>query len=267
MKKFISFFGIVLLALLMFSSCSEKNEVQVAQEYALNPVSLTIKGGLSDFFEIVEGNYKLTPDEKYSGSGFPNHYQVKVQFIRNNVPFNFEIIPIPNIVGGFNLYCDLLAEDKSPVIMADRGGLISQGSSEGVVALSSLKEGESGWVIFHFSGKQELLNKIKMFSIDSESGEQIQISSNSNKETDNSKMDVGNFDCDKFIEDYSSFVNSYIKLVQKYKANPTDPNIITEYAEAADKLTEIQSDISNCTDPKHANKLLELVNKLAKEAL
>lgn len=74
-------------------------------------------------------------------------------------------------------------------------------------------------------------------------------------------------DCDEFLRDYEAFVDSYIKLLKKYKANPTDPTILNEYTDAAQKALDMQNKAANCSDPKYASKLLELNNKLSQAAL
>jgi flagellum-specific peptidoglycan hydrolase FlgJ len=56
-------------------------------------------------------------------------------------------------------------------------------------------------------------------------------------------------------------------LMKKYKANPTDPSILIEYSDAAQNAVDMQSNASNCTDPKYASKLMELANKIAKSAM
>lgn len=74
-------------------------------------------------------------------------------------------------------------------------------------------------------------------------------------------------DCEQFIKDYEAFADSYIKLLKKYKENPTDETILTEYTEASQKAIALQTDASNCTDASYANKLLEIGNKIAKAAM
>ncbi len=73
-------------------------------------------------------------------------------------------------------------------------------------------------------------------------------------------------DCDQFIVDYEEFVNDYIVLVKKMKANPSDMTVMTEYTEMASNLSTMQSDAKECTDPKYATKLAKLATKLASAA-
>jgi len=266
MKKVLTIFGVILFASTILTSCNGKKEIK---EINVKLNSTSIKGSLSDYFTVVEGTYKLTADEKYTGAAFPNNYQIKVQFKRNDKAFDFDVKSVLNLVGGFNLYCDLLDEQTAPVIQADRGGMITQGSSDGVEALASLKAGETGWVIYHFSSEPEIMAKVKAFSIDSESGKDLQKSSNttSNENTDKSSTSSSSVDCDQFIKDYSDFADSYIKLLKKYKAHPTDASILTEYTEAAQKAAKMQTNASSCTDAKYASKLLDIANKIAKAAM
>ncbi len=255
--------GALIFVSIILISCGGSKEINVK----LN--STSIKGGLSDYFNVVEGTYKVTADEKYTGAAFPNHYQIKVQFKRNDKAFDFDAQSVLKLVGGFNLYCDLLDEQTAPVIQADRGGMITQGGSDGVEALASLKSGEIGWVIYHFSGEPVIMKKVKYFSIDSESGKNLLRSSNSPTSANigNSSTVLGSVDCDQFIKDYSDFADSYIKLLKKYKANPTDTSILTEYSEAAQKAMNLQKDATNCNDPKYAKKLMEIAIKIAQAAM
>jgi flagellum-specific peptidoglycan hydrolase FlgJ len=55
--------------------------------------------------------------------------------------------------------------------------------------------------------------------------------------------------------------------MKKYKANSSDPSILTEYTEAAQKAMDMQKDASSCTDPAYASKLMEIANKIAKAAI
>ena len=73
-------------------------------------------------------------------------------------------------------------------------------------------------------------------------------------------------DCDQFIEDYEDYVNNYIKIIKKMKANPSDMSIMTEYIEMASKAAEMQTGAADCTDAKYAAKLMKLSTKIANAA-
>ena len=73
-------------------------------------------------------------------------------------------------------------------------------------------------------------------------------------------------DCDQFIKDYEEFVNDYIALAKKMKANPTDMTIMKEYSEMASKAATMQNDAAGCTDAKYTSKLTKLATKMATAA-
>ena len=74
-------------------------------------------------------------------------------------------------------------------------------------------------------------------------------------------------DCDQFVKNYSAFADSYIKLVKKRRANPTDPSILIEYTDAAAKALVMQKDAKACTNSEHAAEILEIANRIAKATL
>ncbi len=122
--------------------------------------------------------------------------------------------------------------------------------------------------------KESLFNNFRVVDTAFEFGELKENSDNGkNKEknvTSSSKSEITeensyvSVDCDKFIQDYTAFVNSYIKILKKYKANPTDASILSEYTKAAQKAAKLQNNASSCNDSKYAAKLMELSNKIAK---
>ena len=75
-----------------------------------------------------------------------------------------------------------------------------------------------------------------------------------------------NSDCDQFIKDYEEFVNNYIVIAKKMKADPSDMSILTEYSKMASEAATMQTNGANCTDAKYASKLAQLGIKMASAA-
>jgi len=88
----------------------------------------------------------------------------------------------------------------------------------------------------------------------------------SSDDTNNNSAGESVSDCDQFIEDYDAFADSYIKMLKKYKDDPSDASILTEYTEVSQKAIEMQTEAANCTDAKYAAKLTQIAAKLAKAA-
>ena len=258
-------FGAILFASLILTSCGggnkekSSNEIEVTpKEIEVTPKSVTLTGALGDYFEIVEGKYKLAIDE------FSN--KLKVQLKRTDEKFDFDA-PYLAGLGYFEIKASCLEESGAPVSGFD------DGSGNDFEKIFGLKSGETSWVTFTFYGKNA--DKIKMFEINSEARlameEMKEVKGaalgSSSSDSDESSSSSSSFDCDQFIKDYTAFVDSYIKLLKKYKANPTDASILSEYTEASQKAAEMQTDASSCTDPAYASKLMELANKMAKAAM
>ncbi len=70
-------------------------------------------------------------------------------------------------------------------------------------------------------------------------------------------------DCDQFIRDYEAFADSYIRIMKRYKQNPSDMSILNEYNEISQKASNMQTKASNCTDTKYTSKLMSIANRLA----
>jgi hypothetical protein len=73
-------------------------------------------------------------------------------------------------------------------------------------------------------------------------------------------------DCDQFLADYETFVDSYISMAKKIQEDPTDMSAMTEYTSMMSKLTEMQSQGADCNDAEVALKMTELNLKIAQAA-
>ena len=84
---------------------------------------------------------------------------------------------------------------------------------------------------------------------------------------ENTVSETDEYDCDTFLKDYDKFVDKYISVLKKYKENPTDMTIMTEYSELAAEAAKWQGKTPpECSEPEHVQKLAEIAAKLAKAA-
>jgi len=263
MKKTLLKLNVLTLAIIILaltSSCGGGKK-----EYSIKPSSTAVKGDLSNYFEVVDGSYKLEKGaEKF------DQYKIKVQLKRKDGAFDFDAKDLESR-GYFRLCTSLLGEGGTPIVLGSTEGMGQGDGNEGRKELIALKTGETGWVEFRFTSLDEKdeMDKVKTFEINSSVNkeEQTSSSSSSSDDKDKSSSTASSGDCDKFLKDYEAFANSYIKVLKKYKANPNDASILSEYTEMAQKETEMQTNISTCTDPKYASKILELNTKIAQAAM
>lgn len=83
----------------------------------------------------------------------------------------------------------------------------------------------------------------------------------------NTVSETDEYDCDTFLKNYDKFVDKYISVLKKYKENPTDMTIITEYSELAAEAAKWSGETPpECSEPEHVKKLAEIAAKLAKAA-
>lgn len=76
----------------------------------------------------------------------------------------------------------------------------------------------------------------------------------------------GSSDCDQFIKDYEAFATSYIKVLKKYKANPTDMTVLGEYTEMAQKAAKMDKEAKDCNDAVYVSKIAAIASKIASAA-
>ena len=75
-----------------------------------------------------------------------------------------------------------------------------------------------------------------------------------------------NAECDEFLEGYENFMDNYIVILKKSKADPTDMSIMTEYMSLMTEASEWTSKTPDCTDMEFLLKLSTIQMKMATAA-
>ena len=75
-----------------------------------------------------------------------------------------------------------------------------------------------------------------------------------------------NSECDEFLEGYENFMDNYIVILKKSKADPTDMSIMTEYMSLMTEASEWTSKTPDCTDMEFLGKLSKIQLKMATAA-
>lgn len=71
-------------------------------------------------------------------------------------------------------------------------------------------------------------------------------------------------DCDQMLKAYEQFMIKYIEIIKKYKANPTDNTILSDYTQILTKNTDWSSKIASCaSNQEYAVKFTEVQLKIA----
>jgi hypothetical protein len=75
-----------------------------------------------------------------------------------------------------------------------------------------------------------------------------------------------NSECEQFISDYEDFADSYIAVMEKVQADPTDESVLQEYTEMMNKATEIQASTATCDDEESIERINEISARITDAA-
>ena len=247
-----------IIGIMLITSCGGgKKESVIAK---VKPDKVEISGDLSDYLQVVDNEYEITDD-------WGGNLSIKVKAIK---PMSAEELK----GNDFDLSASLLGDNGMPV--SGTGEFTVEYASKDKL-LSLLKKG-SGEEVIQLKAQlgsykaEEHADKSKKFSVSSTMKAKEKQTTSTTENSDNTSATTeetattSSSDCDQFITDYEDFVNNYIKIIKKMKANPSDMSIMTEYTEMASKAATMQTDAANCTDAKYASKLLKLASKMASAA-
>jgi len=268
MKKTKLIFGFLfLIGVVVLTSCggSSEKEASAIKTIALKPSKLAFDGEMSEYLEVVDGQYSVIVPAS------SDYSEIKIKVKALKVWDNIDKKTADDITS-YRAVLELNIVDDSgiPVSMFQtyEGWLLD----DAILPILQAGKGEA-ILTFKYSMYDtdiETINSAdlsvaKKFIV---SGKMEQYKSKpSESSSANATSSSSSVDCDKFIKDYESFVNNYITILKKYKKNPSDASILSEYTEMMQKAVEMQSNASNCSDAKYATKLMELANKMATVAL
>lgn len=273
MKTTVTLFSSAFLGLTLLTGCGSSVEKEEVKFDMPDPpkISLTavqaIEGPLAGYMEAVPGDYEL--ELTSSSEGYYGKISIKFRFIKS--------IEVPEGRGynifGPSLDGKVLDEQGRPLNMWLRFGDMTE-------LATYLKKG-SGEEWFQFSAgigdeietyqktEEEIkkqvdtylgnLAKAKQVRILSEIiPEEFEIQSNSSSGS-GSSSDTGNEstsvstsgssgDCDEFLRDYEAFIVEYVKVLKKYKDNPTDMSIMSDYTRLMTKAAEWSEYPDDCAN-------------------
>ena len=82
-----------------------------------------------------------------------------------------------------------------------------------------------------------------------------------------SESSSSNTDCDEYLDGYEDFMDKYISVLKKYKADPSDMSIMTEYTALASKAQEWAGKTPDCSDASFIAKFSEIQMRMANSAI
>jgi hypothetical protein len=278
MKKVIKSMKVLITAFILIVSCigcgSRNIKLPDAPTDLKYEAVTLIDGPLSEYIEVVPGSY-LFEIEKNENSSYPR-YDEKIK-----VKFRF-IKPIEVKAGqGYNSYGPsligkVLDEQGAPLdfslylrVDKDLATYLKRGSGEEWFTLRVSGQGSISTEedALKLIGEYKKGKKIRFNSEIIEEKFDSQSSTSNSPESESITGSSSSNNCDEFLEQYKKFVNDYIYILKKYKNDPTDVTVLSEYTTMASEVSEWNAKISDCTaDENFANKFSEIQMKIANAA-
>jgi hypothetical protein len=269
MKKFI----IPLVLLLTILSCDGPSAPSAPPKpitvlTSVSPKSTEISGTLGEYLKIVDAAYDVEGnDRQYS-------ITLTVEAMKPTGPINS---------GGWKcaeMSLTLLNEKQMPV-----SGLDPATSADGLKELHNILVVGSGQAFIKFSDyKNNADSLIKNFATSfiisgrplNDHVEQSQLSTSDANTTSESSVATStqdsdtnssstNSECKKWLDDYDSWVTKYIAFMRKYKKNPADMSMLSDYSRLTSEMTKWANGNSDCDDAASIARMTEIANRLNRE--
>lgn len=119
-------------------------------------------------------------------------------------------------------------------------------------------------------GAEKTTNDVINNSIDNE------VSTSNMASGDTSSETTSNIEWREFLKEYEEWVDKYIEVLKKYKSNPSDMSILSDYTEMMTELTEwsekaddMQADLENASPKElaeYSKEVARIATKLAEAA-
>lgn len=243
----------MVLASILFTACGGRNKTPFENKSSSLTVETKMTGPLSDNFDVINAILK-TEATSYSSTT-----KLLVEIRRTAASFSFNIAEAQFCgVGAGKKFTYCISADVCNAAGVPIATNLIMYGLEPFEKCLTVNAGEIIWLEFSCGASHEEAKKVILSS---------SLIKNDNTTVSNTSNNQTNKDCAQFLKDYEKFANSYIKIIKKYKLNPTDPTILSEYTTAASKAIKMQTEASNCTDSKYASKLAQIASKIAMAAI
>ncbi len=264
-KKFQNLAKVLAVLLVSLTACKKEKKAADPVDHKLE-VTAEISGDLKNYFKVTQGIIK-TKDPWGEGELEADAIMVEFEKISDDLPFELNNQqPCKSNSGGEYTWCvmvDLMEESGSPF---DTN--LQYSDYEEMKNLITAKKGEKRWVKFSMSyDKRKTYAKAKKLIVNSKVEYEPKQKSSNSSASSTSSSEASEGDCSSFVSEYDSFASSYISLLEKYKANPNDVSLLSEYQSMASKAASMQSKVSSLScSPADLAKISAIQMKIANAA-
>lgn len=252
----------------LMTSCGSGDKEETGNTISVKPKTIEIKGDLSDYFEVVDKEYKIPVID----NSFDQLITVEVRRRNKDFPFNKDKINPFGTSGGEEYHVgfglELLGENGPiQVNNATEGGLGGPFSSADVSSLFKLKKGETGYIRWTVD-KTEGINSFQLTSALQKEDATNSVSddtSSESEETETVYSDTENWD--NVLNDYEKYVDEYVKFYKKAKTG--DATAMSEYPSLMENAQELEESLKsaqndNSLSPKQITRMIKIQTKMLK---
>jgi hypothetical protein len=227
----------------------------------LQPQSTEISGELGQYLQIVDKAYEIEGNNKEWS------LTLTVEAIKPTGPIN---------TGGW------MCAEMSLTLLNDNGMPISGFSPatmfEGNNELRNILVSGSGQAFLKFKDYEPKADSLiktvaKSFMIsgrpltdhiDSAQVSKTETTTVGEEESSSNSTSVAS-SCEQWLNDYDSWVTKYIAFMRKYKKNPADMSMLSDYSRLTSEMTKWTKGNSDCDDAVSIARMTEIANRMNRE--
>lgn len=226
------------IALASMTACSNKQDMATT----LSPQTTTIDGNMGEYYEIVEGDYKV--------SDFSSEFKFDVKCIKDTPYDTYTKLGI-----GYEIL------DESGKVLDSKNATLEYLNPLDSYQFLNLKEGEEGQIKIYIAGYPDALKGAKTFKITINAGGEVSEVTPAEEEVSEPATAASN-NWDKVLDEYEDYCNKVSSLSKKAMAG--DMSAMTEYASLVENAESLSNKLENAEDEMTTAQVARL-NKIAQK--
>lgn len=269
-------------------SCSTPAKTEEIKNEGVSPTSTSVSGVFATHLKLGEGKFKIVSKGSYLKLTIP--IEVTKQY-ETNERWNQECISYKAEYGVERTFQDIMNEkyklsltllDANNAPFTDAGSFDNGWSRD---LSNALLKGSSGQVYVEFSNSyleadslrqksdlEMLMKNAVTFTVNStlnfdDTMPGQSSSSENNPQTEGNPIAQtsgasSSGSCQQWLNDYDSWVTKYISFMRKYKKNPADASMLSDYSRLTSEMSKWSKGNSGCNDAASVARMTQIANRM-----
>ncbi len=265
---------------LVIMSCSTPAKTEEIKNEGVSPSSSSVSGVFAPHLKLGEGKFKIISKGTYLRLTVPieviKRYETNQKWEQKAAEDEYDINQV--MLFNYDLTLTLLDSNNSP--FTDAGSFDHSTTSE--VANALLRGSGQLYVEFYKSYSEKdslrqqsdfemLANNAVKFTVNSsldfdDSMPGQSPSSDNNLQTESNSIAqtsaASSSSCQQWLKDYDSWVTNYISFMRKYKKNPADASMLSDYSRLTSEMSKWSKGNSGCNDAASIARITQIANRM-----